>query len=162
MWHIEEVGFYTMCARLTWTSSGGSGYVNSPLGKNLWNWSWKSGILEKTTPFQNPGDAPGCSSRSPNMPFSFFIQINIVVKIWCPFTTCRDNTVCGLRFIIQSMHHARLHKQSFQCPNISNRPFQRLHPCLTNGSAQWLTNQWSLLGHIQAKTWDVFWLVAIV
>jgi hypothetical protein len=25
--------------------------------KNLWNWPWKSGIFEKTTRFQNPGDA---------------------------------------------------------------------------------------------------------
>jgi hypothetical protein len=29
-----------------------------------------------------------------------------------------------------------------------------------DGIAQWLTNQRSLLGHIQAKTWDVFWLAA--
>jgi hypothetical protein len=36
----------------------------------------------------------------------------------------------------------------------------KTHVWPIDGIAQWLTNQRSLLGHIQAKTWDVFWFTA--
>jgi hypothetical protein len=36
----------------------------------------------------------------------------------------------------------------------------KTHVWPIDGIAQWLTNQRSPLGHIQAKTWDVFWLAA--
>jgi hypothetical protein len=36
----------------------------------------------------------------------------------------------------------------------------KTHVWPMDGIAQWLTNQRSLLGYIQAKTWDVFWLAA--
>jgi hypothetical protein len=53
--------------------------------------------------------------------------------------------------------------------NVLNMPISTTAPVDTktqthvwpiDGIAQWLTNQRSLLGHIQAKTWDVFWLAA--
>jgi hypothetical protein len=44
---------YTVCSDVHGRRQG--------VGKNLWNWLWKSRIFEKTTqppPFQNPGDGP--------------------------------------------------------------------------------------------------------
>jgi hypothetical protein len=51
--------------------------------------------------------------------------------------------------------------------NVLNMPISttapidaKTHVWPIDGIAQWLTNQRSPLGHIQAKTWDVFWLAA--
>jgi hypothetical protein len=56
---------------------------------------------------------------------------------------------------LQAVHLRQEKMQSFQYPN--QKPISKtVWP--TDGSAQWLTNQRSLLGHIQAKTF--FWLAA--
>jgi hypothetical protein len=51
--------------------------------------------------------------------------------------------------------------------NVLNTPISatapidaKTHVWPVDGIAQCLTNQRSLLGHIQAKTWDVIWLAA--
>jgi hypothetical protein len=62
-------------------------------------------------------------------------------------------------------YHLDSIKQSFQCPIKSpiskTAPIgAKTHVWPIDGSAQWLTNKRSLLSHIQAKTWYVFWLTA--
>jgi hypothetical protein len=73
---------------------------------------------------------------------------------------------CGLLFLTYEKYPVYLDSISSRF-NVLDMPISttapidaKTHVWPIYGIAQWFTNQRSLLGHIQAKTWDVFWLVA--